>query len=309
METLHSIESFVRSAECGSFSEAARRLGMTPAAVSKNIAKLEAAVGVRLFQRSTRSLKLTESGEKFLREVAGGLSAIQNAVANLSANDQKPAGTLRVSMSVAFGRDYILPLLGEFLALYPAVVPDWHFEARQVDLIGEGFDAGIGASIDLSSGLVARELARVHWVVVASRSYLERHRAPKSPADLAEHDGILMRSPQSGRLRNFTLTNRRGEQRAVELRPRIIFNDPETLANAAIAGLGVALVPMAHAVDALEAGKLVRLLPDWHCDMGPIALYFAKGKLLPAKTRAFVDFIVAQFRKKRLAARLSAIAN
>ena len=135
MERLSSIESFVRSAEAGSFSAAARRLGLTPAAVSKNVAALEASLGVRLFQRTTRSLTLTESGESFLKEVSDGLATIQSAVANLGRGDGTPAGTLKVSMSVMFGLDYILPLLGDFLGKYPHIVPDWHFDNRPVDLV------------------------------------------------------------------------------------------------------------------------------------------------------------------------------
>ena len=144
MEALSSIESFVRSAESGGFSAAARRLGITPAAVSKNVAKLEANLGVRLFQRSTRSLALTEAGERFLQEAGPSLANLQAAISNLSNAGGLPAGTLKVSLAPAFGRDYVLPLLGDFLERYPAVVPDWHFDNRQVELIGEGFDAAIG---------------------------------------------------------------------------------------------------------------------------------------------------------------------
>lgn len=158
METLSSLESFVRSAEAGSFAEAARRLGLTPAAVGKNVARLEASLGVRLFQRSTRRLTLTEAGERFLGEVRGGLSTIQHAVANLASAAGQPAGTLKVSMGVTFGRDYIVPMLDAFLQRYPAIVPDWHFDNAPVDLIAQGFDAAISGATELSPGVVARKL-------------------------------------------------------------------------------------------------------------------------------------------------------
>lgn len=306
METLASIESFVRSAEHGSFSAAARRLGLTPAAVSKNVAKLEADLDVRLFQRSTRSLTLTESGERFLREVSGGLSTIKGAVANLTSGDGQPAGTLRVSMSTSFGRDYILPLLGGFSKRYPAVLPDWHFENRQVDLVAEGYDAAIGGGIELSAGLVARELARAHVIVVASPSYLVGRRPPRRPSDLAAHAGILRRSPATGRIRAFTLTNRTGAEAAVELQPRAILSDPEAICHAALQGIGIGLVPLPHALPFLKSGGLVRLLPGWYADVGPISIYFQKSKLLPKKTRAFVDFVVDHFRREKLARKLSA---
>ncbi|PTL75534.1 LysR family transcriptional regulator [Vitiosangium sp. GDMCC 1.1324] len=307
METLSHLESFVRSAETGSFSAAARRLGLTPAAVSKNVATLEAHLGVRLFQRSTRRLALTESGERFLHEVRGGLDTIQGAIANVATTASQPSGTLKVSMSPSFGLKYVLPLLQEFLARHPAVVPDWQFDNRQVDLIANGFDAAIGAGIELTPGIVARELARVHIVAAASPSYMAGKKRPTTPADLASFDGIVMRSPQSGRLRSWALRNAAGEPFTVELKPRVVLDDPEALARSAVMGLGVALVVMPHALPYLESGELVRLLPGWYADAGPISLYFASQKLLPAKTRAFVDFVVDQFRRQRLAKRFSAV--
>jgi DNA-binding transcriptional LysR family regulator len=125
VETLANLESFVRSAEFGSFSAAARRLGLT-AAVSRNVAHLEGRLGVRLFQRSTRRLTLTEAGERFLQSVSGGLESIQAAIAAVADDAAQPAGVLKVSMAPAFGLDYLLPLLPAFLARHPAVVPDWH---------------------------------------------------------------------------------------------------------------------------------------------------------------------------------------
>ena len=142
METFSSIECFVRSAEVGSFAEAARRLSLTPAAVGKSVAKLEARLGVRLFQRSTRSLTLTEAGQLFLGEVSTSLHTIQNAVANLASAEGRPAGTLKVSMGTVFGRLYIVPLLGEFLQRFPAINPDWHFDNRQVDFDRAGVRRG-----------------------------------------------------------------------------------------------------------------------------------------------------------------------
>jgi DNA-binding transcriptional LysR family regulator len=307
METLANLESFVRSAEAGSFSGAARRLGLTPAAVSRNVARLEANLGVRLFQRSTRSLTLTEGGERFLQSVAGGLEQIQGAIASVAADRGQPAGVLKVSMSPSFGADYVVPLLPEFLARYPAVTPDWQFDNRKVDLIAEGFDAAIGGGIELAPGVVARELARAYVVAVVAPSYARGKRAPREPAELARFDGIVMRSLSTGRLRDRVLRNRAGQEAAVELRPRIVMNDPQAICRAALAGAGVALLSMPHALPHLESGALVRWLPRWHVDVGPISLYFSAQKLLPGKTRAFVDFLVEQFREQRLAQRFAAV--
>lgn len=301
VETLNSIECFVRSAESGSFSEAARRLGLTAAAVGKNVAKLEAGLGARLFHRSTRKLTLTEAGERFLAEVRGGLTTIQNAVANLAVAGGQPAGQLKVSMGASFGQNYLVPLLGEFLRRYPAIVPDWHFDNRQVDLIGEGFDAAIGGGIELPPGVIARELAPARLVLVAARSYLENSAPIATPADLPSHAGILIRSPQSGRIAAHSLRNRAGARMAIELNLRIALSDPHAACLAAAQGLGVALVAMPQAAPFLTRGELERVLPDWYVDVGAISIYFAAHKLLPAKTRAFVDFVVEQCRAQQWA--------
>lgn len=306
METLSSIESFVRSAELGSFSAAARRLSLTPGGVSKNVAKLEADLGVRLFHRSTRSLTLTEAGEQFLAQVAGGLDAIQSAIANTSTVAGQPAGTLKVGMAMAFGRDHILPLLGQFLERYPAIKPDWRFDNRQVDLIGEGFDAAIGGGIDIAPGVVVRELAKIHLILVASPQYLASQFIPQTPADLHRLDALIRYSQTTNRTTPWHLKSITGEQVTVELSPRVTLNDPEMLCNAAIAHLGIAHVPMPHVIRHLESGALVRVLPDWYTETGVISLYFAAKKLMPAKTRVFVDFIVEAFRSQQLAEKWSA---
>lgn len=307
METLSSIESFVRSAELGSFSAAARRLSLTPGGVSKNVAKLEADLGVRLFHRSTRSLTLTEAGEQFLAQVSGGLDAIQSAIASTSTVAGQPAGILKVGMAMAFGRDHILPLLGQFLESYPAIKPDWRFDNRQVDLIGEGFDAAIGGGIDIAPGVVVRELAKIHLILVASPAYLASKFTPQTPADLSQLDALIRYSQTTSRTTPWHLKTVAGDQVTIELPPRVTLNDPEMLCNAAIAGLGVAHVPMPHVLRHLQSGALVRVLPAWYTEAGVIALYFAAKKLMPAKTRAFVDFIVETFRAERYAEKWSAI--
>lgn len=208
MENFNSIECFVRSAEVGSFAEAARRLSLTPAAVGKSVAKLEAKLGVRLFQRSTRKLTLTEAGHRFLGEVSASLNTIQSAVANLASAEGSPAGTLKVSVGTVFGCLYVVPLLTDFLQRYPAITPDWHFDNRQVDLIGQGFDAAIGGGFDLPQGVVARKLAPAHRVLVASPEWLHAHDGITHPDDLHHCDGILIRSPQTGRIRSWPLSHR-----------------------------------------------------------------------------------------------------
>ncbi|MDU8362393.1 LysR family transcriptional regulator [Pseudomonas syringae group sp. J309-1] len=307
MENFSSIECFVRSAEVGSFAEAARRLSLTPAAVGKSVARLEARLGVRLFQRSTRSLTLTEAGQRFLTEVAASFTTIQNAVANLASAEGQPAGTLKVSMGTIFGRLYIVPLLAEFLRRYPAITPDWHFDNRQVDLIGQGFDAAIGGGFDLPQGVVARKLAPAHRVLVASPGYLAGQPAIDQPEDLQNHPGILIRSPQTGRIRSWPLTSRDHQYSPLDLKPRMTMSDSEAACSAAEQGLGIALVSMPFAVPYLRNGQLLRVLPDWYVDDGNISLYYTEHKLLPGKTRAFVDFVLEQFALQGLPAAFSAL--
>ena len=306
METLANLESFIRSAECGGFSAAARRLGLTPAAVSRNVAMLERNLGVRLFQRSTRSLTLTEDGERFLASVTDRVEAIQLAIADVTTHAGKPAGVLKVSMALGFGLDYVLPLLPAFMRRYPDVVPDCSFENRPVDLIAEGFDAAIGGGMELTPGVVARQLAPLHVVAVASPKYLQGRQPPQHPDDLAALDGIAMRSAHSGRVRVWKMRNREGVEAMLEQKARIVANDPEALCRIASMGLGVALIAVPHVLPHFESGALQRVLPDWYADLGPISLYFTSQKLLPAKTRAFVDDVTEAFREQDLARRFSA---
>lgn len=307
IESFSTLECFIRSAEVGSFAEAARRLRLTPAAVGKNVAQLESRLGVRLFQRSTRKLTLTEAGQRFLSEVKDSFGTIQSAMANLASAQGQPAGLLRVSMGTVFGRLYVLPLLGEFLQRFPAITPDWHFENRQVDLIGQGFDAAIGGGFELPPGVVARRLTPAHRVLVAAPGFIQGRAAINQPEDLLELPGILIRSPQTGRVRAWPLTSRGREQRPLQLRQAMTMSDSDAACAVAQQSLGIALVSLPFAVPYLRAGLLQRVLPDWYVDDGNISVYYAGHKLLPGKTRAFIDFVVEQFAEQGLASAFDAL--
>jgi DNA-binding transcriptional LysR family regulator len=304
METLANLESFVRTAEGGSFSEAGRRLGVTAAAVSRNVAMLERNLGVRLFHRSTRKLTLTEAGERFLVSIDGNLDALQAAIAEAAAHGSEPAGVLKVSLSPTFGVMYILPLLPPFLAKYPRIKPEWHFENRPVDLIAENYDAAIGGAFELAPGLVSRTLAPVHIVAVASPAYMSGRPLPADPAGLAAYDGITMRSPHTGRIRRWMFRNANGIEMVGALAETIVVNDPAATREAARLGLGVALIALVDVLPDLARGDLIRLLPDWHADAGTISLYYASRTLISAKTRVFVDFVVDAFESERVKASL-----
>jgi DNA-binding transcriptional LysR family regulator len=308
METLANLESFVRSAETGSFSAAGRRLALTPAAVSRNVALLERNLGVRLFQRSTRKLTLTEAGERFLVEIGGNLDALQAAIASVSTDRNEPAGVLKVSMAPTFGMTYVMPLLPGFLARYPMVRPDWHFENRQVDLIAEGYDAALGGGFELAPGVVSRALAPAHLVAVASPTYMAGRVPPADPGDLAKLDGIVMRSSRTGRVRQRTMRDTAGIEMPARLAETIVVNDPAAMREAAILGLGVALLSVSDVLSSFERGELVRLLPRWYADAGVISIYYSTRTLLPAKTRVFVDFVFEAFERERLAERFAGSA-
>jgi DNA-binding transcriptional LysR family regulator len=307
METLSNLESFVCSAESGSFSAAARRLGLTPAAISRNVAQLERNLGVRLFQRNTHGLTLTEAGERFLSSVGAGLDSIQGAIAEVTSKSDEPAGRLKLSLAPRFGMTEILPLMPAFLARYPALSLDLQFDNRAVDLIGGGFDAAIGGGFELKPGVVARTLAPAHLVAVASPAYLKGRKLPKTPQDLAAFDMIAMRSPQSGRVKIWSLRHREGNEMVADSRSRVLMDDPEAICTASLLGMGVGVLQFADMAPHFKSGALKRLLPDWYADIGVISLYFSSRKLLPAKTRAFVDLVTEAFLQRQVAKLYSAI--
>jgi DNA-binding transcriptional LysR family regulator len=297
METLANLESFVRSAETGSFSAAARLLALTPAAVSRNVAMLERNLGVRLFQRSTRKLSLTEAGERLLASIGGNLQALQTAISAVSSDRSEPAGVLKVSLAPTFGIGHVLPLLPAFLALYPLIRPEWHFENRQVDLIAEGYDAAIGGGFELTPGVISRTLAAADIVAVASPAYMAGRALPDSPEHLHRFDGIVMRGSRTGRIRQWVMQDSAGNEAQANITENIVLNDPAAMREAAILGLGVTLLVLPDVAANIERGELLRLLPDWYANAGPISLYYPSRTLMPAKTRAFIDFVVEAFQQ------------
>lgn len=296
------LDAFIAAADEHGFSAAARRLGVTPAAVSKSVARLEARLGVRLFQRSTRSLALTTDGQRLYDQVRRPWNEIGDALAELRQGAGKPAGTLKVSLAYAVGQRYIVPLVDAFVRRHPAVVPDLYFDNRGVDVVAEGFDAAIGGGIELTEGLIARELARVSVALAAAPAYLREHPAPATPHDLARHRGVLRRSLASGRVQPWRLRNGAGEEVVATLRPAAVLDDPDAMARAAACGMGIALLPLPHALPLLDSGELVRVLPDWQAQARPLSIYYSSRRLVPGRVRAFVDFMAEAFREDGLRA-------
>jgi DNA-binding transcriptional LysR family regulator len=307
MNDADGLESFLKTAEAGSFSAAAGALGLTPAAVSKHVAKLERRLGVRLFQRTTRSLTLTETGHRLYAETAGPARAVSRALETLTERDAQPAGTLRVSVASGFARQFVLPLMPAFLARYPAIRLDWSYDNRRVDLVKEGFDAAIGGGIAPDANVVARQLLPIVPITVASPSYLAAHGTPATPEDLARHDCIRLRSATSGRLREWTFEID-GETRTVPVDGRVILSDVEAVRDAAVAGMGLARVGAYQALPWLDDGRLVRVLAGFPGPGGAVQVYYAHNRLTPPKVRAFVEFLTESFASSPLLARLAAKA-
>lgn len=297
------LDAFIAAADKGSFSAAARHLGLTPAAVSKSVGQLEARLGVRLFQRSTRSLALTTDGERLYGQVRLPWGEIGDALTDLRQGAGKPAGTLKVSLAHTLGREYFVPMMAGFVRRYPDVTPDLHFANRKVDLIAEGYDVAIGGGIELTDTLIARQLASLRIVLAASPAYLKANPAPAHPLELARHRGLLRRQLSTGRVAPWTLKNDAGQEMVASVRPVMVLDDPEAIARAAASGMGVAMLPLAHALPLLDRGELVRVLPDWYGEAPTLSIYYTSRRLVPPKVRVFVDYIVEEFRARGHAAR------
>jgi len=250
-------------------------------------------------------LTLTEAGENFRAAIEAHLQGLQSAIAGVGTDRGEPAGVLKVSMSLNFGVHHLLPLLPPLLERYPRIRPEWHFENRRVDLIAEGYDAAIGAGFELSPGVISRALAPAHIIAVASPEYMKGRARPADPEAFAALHGIVMRSDRTGRVRQWTMRNAAGDEMPALVTERVVVNDPGAMCQAAVLGLGVALLAVPDALPRLDDGALLRLAPKWYADAGAISLYYASRELLPAKTRVFIDHLAEAFRREGLAQRFA----
>lgn len=291
------LECLIKTIELGNFSQAARVLGLTPAAVSKNVARLEQQLGVRLLHRTTRSVSPTESGWRLYHQSGSALDQLRQALQPQLALSSQPAGTLKVSLGTAFGRELVMPLMPEFIQRYPHITLDWRFENRRVNLVQEGYDAAIGAGFELDSRVVARELLPILPILVAAPSYLATHGTPGSIDELNHHQALRLRSPTTGRLRDWHLSD---GQSQLQLSPGgpLIASELEVLCDAALLGMGIALLGYHHVHGHLNSGRLVRLLPQWHGQPLSIAIYYAAREGLEPKVRVLIDFLLEAFQQR-----------
>jgi DNA-binding transcriptional LysR family regulator len=280
----------VRVVQAGSFRAAAQALGMPKTTVSRKVSELEAQLGVRLLQRTTRRLSLTEAGLAFAEEAEvaiARLEAAQDAVAELQ---REPRGRLRVTTAVTIGELFLAPVLAEFLQAFPAVDVLLQLTDRPVDLVAERFDVAIRAGELPESSLIARRIGSSTYRVVASPDYLSRHGTPQRPADLSSH--ACLRFTRSGMEVRPSWPFGAGARRTeVPVGGRLVSDDFVVLRTAAEQGLGIARLPGLLVHDAIQAGRLVALLDDQAPPPNPLHLLYPGGGRLPARTSAFIDFV------------------
>lgn len=288
------MEVFARAVELGGFSAAARKFGMTPSAVSKLVARLEARLGARLVNRSTRRLQLTPEGQDFYDRAVRILSDMEEAERQ-AASGSCPRGHLRVNANLVFGRMHLLPLVPRFLELYPEVSLDVVLSDTVIDLMDERADIAIRVGPLSNPNLVARKLGTSRVAVVAAPSYLEKHGVPATPADLERHNRIGWTFSRSMRGWPFRVD---GQVMMIPPAGNVRASDGDSACQLALAGVGLARLGRFHIEAYIEAGQLVPVLEDFHPgDMEEInAVYLGQSGLLPARARAFIDFLVEHAR-------------
>lgn len=283
------MEIFVRAVELGGFTAAARACRMTPSAVSKLVARLEARLGTRLVNRSTRKLQLTPEGCAFYERSISILADIAEAERHASSGE-RAVGPIRVNTSASFGNHILAPLIPAFLALYPAVTLDISHTDRVVDLLEDRADVAIRAGPLKSSSLIARKLGAAGKVIVASPAYLARHGAPRSAAELAGHRRIGL---SYARTIEGWPVRQDGEIVSLPLSPGIQVGDGEAMRHMAIAGAGLARLTHFTVRADIEAGRLVQVMEDTNPGDAEefYAVYVGQGGPLPARIRALLDFL------------------
>lgn len=289
MDSLSSLAAFVRAAEAQSFVGAGRALGVSSSAVGKSVARLEEKLGVRLFQRSTRHVRLTAEGELFYERCRRILDDIDDAEAELAQSRAAPRGKLRVSLPVV-GYRMLLPILPDFMQRYPEVELDLDFSDRMVDVIEEGLDAVVRSGPLADSRLMARPLGPFRLLVVGSPGYLRERGTPQSPEDLAHHACLRYRFPSTGKLQTWALD---GVPAGQDWPPSSAMscNNIEALICAASQNQGLAYLPDFIVRDALAAGRLQIVLEPYLGQTGMFHVLWPSSRQLSPKLRVFVDFL------------------
>lgn len=282
---------FAHVAETGSFSAAARHLGMSRSAVSKAVAKLEKALGARLLNRSTRHLSMTEVGAAVVEHCSRILDEAEQAERVVDNLHGQPRGVLKVVASVAFGTLHVAPALAEFLGLYPELNMDMTITDRPVDLAEDGYDVAVRVARELPPNVIARQLAPARRRLCATAEYFARHGVPRIPQELAHHNCLDYTHAEQGLWR---FTGPQGDI-AVPVSGRLRINDDEALSQAVLGGLGLALLPTFIIGRDLQAGRLRAVLSEYIPVERHVYAIYLPTRHLPAKARAFIDFLLQRF--------------
>lgn len=285
---------FAAIVRSGSFAEAGRQLDMSQSGVSRSVARLEARLGIRLFDRTTRVVKLTDEGRRFYEQIAPLLAGLEEAAAMAAGDRATVRGHLRVNVDPFFSRLILGPHLEAFLNQYPAIHVDLMTRDHLGDMVSDGFDLAVRFGEPRNSSLVARKLLDTRILTVAAPVYLRRHGRPVQPRELesGSHVCIEFLNPETARPFVWEFHQKR-KKIQIQTNGRLTLNDVGTMHSACLAGYGIAQV-MEIGVEAMIAsGKLVELFPDWRDDRFPLYALYPSRRHLPAKTRAFIDFVSA----------------
>ncbi|APR78953.1 Transcriptional regulator, LysR family protein [Minicystis rosea] len=292
-DRLNGVAVFVEAAEAGSFALAAERLGLSRSAVGKTIGRLETRLGTRLFHRTTRSQSLTEDGQVFYERCVRALGEIEAAETALESGRLAPAGRLRVSVPVLFGRRCVAPILLDLARAHPRLELDLSFSDRPVDLVEDGFDLAVrNGALPNHTGLVARRLVGQRMTVCAAPAYLDARGQPSSLEAIAEHE--LLAYGRGLKMRTWLFPDDAGQVREVAIRSRIRFDDLEAIADAAVAGLGLAWLPTWLIRDRVRRGELVHVLADVPGLVYDTHALWPQAPHLPTRVRAAIDALATR---------------
>jgi DNA-binding transcriptional LysR family regulator len=293
-DQLDGLVTFLAVADASSFSAAAVRLGVSPSAVSQAIRGLELRLGTPLFNRTTRSVSLTEAGARYLARVGPAVRELTAASEELGAEEGEATGLLRLNVPRAGYMIALQPILRAFLEAYPRVDLEIMIEGSLVDIVGRGFDAGIRFGDLVERDMVGVRIGPpISAHMVAAPDYLARHGRPEAPRDLLDHDCISFRHATTGQIERWAFT-RGAESFELAVSGRLILNDSAALVQAALDGLGIAYMINGYIERFIAEGRLVRLLAEWSPPLAGLTLYYADRRRVPAKLRVLIDFLRAR---------------
>lgn len=293
MDRFAAIEAFVRVAENQSFSAGSRKLGKSKSLISRQIAGLEAELGVRLFHRTTRSLTLTEAGRGFLERATRILTDMDDAILSASSLQSTPRGCLRINAPMSFGFLHLAPALPDFLRRYPDIQVDMVMNDRLVDLVDEGFDVAVRIGRLTDSSLIVRKLSPIRIAVCASPAYLAQHGEPQTPSDLVNHHCLINSTTTPSNEWRFIRPD--GQHWPVNIHGQLRANNGDALKAAVINGLGLTMLPTFIVGEDMQAGRLVSVLTDFIPQDSALHAVYPHSRLLSPKVRAFVDFLAERF--------------